>query len=83
MDQSDEGSTGLFSRWTNQMQETRVYRMDGSPHSLAASPPCRRFLGRVLLDVGALRGQQGVRLSCAAGASGPLHIPVGGARDQA
>eukprot|EP00976_Prorocentrum_cordatum_P096505 1190597-Prorocentrum_minimum.AAC.2 len=25
MDQSDAGSAGIFSQWTNQMQEARVY----------------------------------------------------------
>eukprot|EP00959_Pyramimonas_sp_CCMP1952_P359914 7535893-Pyramimonas_sp.AAC.1 len=31
MDQSDAGSAaaGIFSRWTNQMQEARVYSHDG------------------------------------------------------
>eukprot|EP00976_Prorocentrum_cordatum_P114659 1195879-Prorocentrum_minimum.AAC.2 len=29
MDQSDAGSTSIFSRWTNQTQEARVYSHDG------------------------------------------------------
>eukprot|EP00959_Pyramimonas_sp_CCMP1952_P279310 5839815-Pyramimonas_sp.AAC.1 len=29
MDQSDAGSAGTFSRWTNQTQEARVYTHDG------------------------------------------------------
>eukprot|EP00976_Prorocentrum_cordatum_P059543 1175544-Prorocentrum_minimum.AAC.2 len=29
MDQSDAGSVGIFSRWTNQMQEAWVYSHDG------------------------------------------------------
>eukprot|EP00959_Pyramimonas_sp_CCMP1952_P144118 3017009-Pyramimonas_sp.AAC.1 len=29
MDQSDAGSTGIFSRWTNLTQEARVYSHDG------------------------------------------------------
>eukprot|EP00976_Prorocentrum_cordatum_P036078 733913-Prorocentrum_minimum.AAC.1 len=29
MDQSDAGIAGIFSRWTNQTQETRVYSHDG------------------------------------------------------
>eukprot|EP00959_Pyramimonas_sp_CCMP1952_P019731 416935-Pyramimonas_sp.AAC.1 len=29
MDQSDAGSAGIFSQWTNQTQETRVYSHDG------------------------------------------------------
>eukprot|EP00959_Pyramimonas_sp_CCMP1952_P135934 2843819-Pyramimonas_sp.AAC.2 len=29
MDQSDAGSLGIFSRWTNQMQEAWVYSHDG------------------------------------------------------
>eukprot|EP00976_Prorocentrum_cordatum_P065602 1177969-Prorocentrum_minimum.AAC.3 len=29
MDQSDVGSVGIFSRWTNQMQDAQVYSHDG------------------------------------------------------
>eukprot|EP00959_Pyramimonas_sp_CCMP1952_P446875 9356884-Pyramimonas_sp.AAC.1 len=29
MDQSDAGSAGIFSRWTNQAQEARVYSHNG------------------------------------------------------
>eukprot|EP00959_Pyramimonas_sp_CCMP1952_P263311 5506165-Pyramimonas_sp.AAC.1 len=29
MDQSDTGSTGIFSRWTNRTQEVWVYSRDG------------------------------------------------------
>eukprot|EP00976_Prorocentrum_cordatum_P091740 1188645-Prorocentrum_minimum.AAC.1 len=29
MDQSDSGSAGVFTRWTNQIQEARVYSHDG------------------------------------------------------
>eukprot|EP00959_Pyramimonas_sp_CCMP1952_P295413 6178720-Pyramimonas_sp.AAC.1 len=29
MDRSDAGSTGIFSRWTNQTQGARVYSHDG------------------------------------------------------
>eukprot|EP00976_Prorocentrum_cordatum_P043609 882349-Prorocentrum_minimum.AAC.1 len=29
MDQSDAGSAGIFSRWTNQTQDARVYSHDG------------------------------------------------------
>eukprot|EP00959_Pyramimonas_sp_CCMP1952_P189538 3964675-Pyramimonas_sp.AAC.2 len=29
MDQSDAGSAGIFSQWTNQMREARVYSHSG------------------------------------------------------
>eukprot|EP00976_Prorocentrum_cordatum_P112760 1195588-Prorocentrum_minimum.AAC.3 len=42
MDQSDAGSAGIFSRWTNQTQEARVYSHDG---------PIRRRKRRYILTM--------------------------------
>eukprot|EP00976_Prorocentrum_cordatum_P065118 1177778-Prorocentrum_minimum.AAC.3 len=42
MDQSDTGSAGIFSRWTNRTQEARVYYVHVEPRNP------QRVLGRLL-----------------------------------
>eukprot|EP00959_Pyramimonas_sp_CCMP1952_P127909 2675148-Pyramimonas_sp.AAC.1 len=63
MDQSDAGDAGIFSRWTNQMQVTRVYSHDGPIKVVgslavgALAPPAVRSGPRLLLYFQCVQGE--------------------------
>eukprot|EP00976_Prorocentrum_cordatum_P067487 1178767-Prorocentrum_minimum.AAC.1 len=65
--QSDAGSMGIFSRWTNQTQEARVYSHDGpigAPGSYAHLHTARiRTVSSVLRPAAHYGGHKGVKAS--------------------